>query len=332
MYYHHGTIRKYVAALLSTFNGTEIQYQKSDTSVVSKSIPLTYITKEKSRILDDYTAEQVLSGNYNVLPKASLALTSLTKSPERTGNKNAAINRYKTEDTVDYLYNSVSYIFGFELVFQCRGMNEVTQIVEQICPKFNPTVNIDIWDATNLNEATRVPVTLDSVDIQDEEYSEISSNIFNIVFSLSLKGNMYPPIQSIERIKEFKIRINEYDNDNLYDKKSVLGWEVDASGNVINGEINHIVDPKNYPPVIESVSIDGGAVLGANKVILLYKDIDDMINELTFDWQLISGNALLEGDKDSAVLTINAAGSVEIMVSITDPHGNYASINQTFVV
>lgn len=326
-YYHHGTIRKYVAAILSQFNDTEIQYQKSTSETVSKSIPLTYTTKEKSRILDQYTSEQLLSGNYNVLPRASLALTSMSKAPERTTNKNIKINQYKTEDSIDYLYNSVSYIFSFELVFQCRGMNEVTQIVEQICPKFNPTVNIDVWDATNLDEPTRVPVSLDGVDIENEEYSELSSNLFNISMTLSLKGNLYPPIKSIERVKEFKLRLSEYDDQDV-SRKSILGWDVDKDGFIENGDVLNISTPQEYPPVILSIN-ESSSNIGDNDIIVEYEDQDNTINELKFEWLIISGNdASISYEKDRAVLTANAAESVEVQVTITDIYGNYASMSK----
>lgn len=288
-YYHHGTIRKYTAALLGAFNDIEIQYEKSTTESVTKEVPIVYGVREKSRILDKYTTEQLLSGNYNVLPRASLSMAGMDKAESRTTNKNRKINQYKTDQTIDYQFNSVPYTFNFELIFQCRGMNEVTQIVEQIAPKFNPTVDIDVWDATNLNEPTRVPVKLESIDIESEEYDELSSNIFSVVCLLSLAGNLYPPIKQQERIQEFKMRINEIDGD-FYTQKEILNWDVGLDGHIIDGSLTTNVDGSpidQEDPGSPSPGTPPGYALSASRVSILdegelldAENVEDAIQEL----------------------------------------------------
>lgn len=231
---HHGTIRKYTAALLNIFNDIEVSYKLSNGRTVEKNIPLNYSSREKSRILDDYTVEQILSGNKNVLPRADLALVSLSKAEQRTTNKNNKNNNFKSISGLEFAYNSVPYVFNFDLVIKCRGMNEATQIVEQIVPKFNPSVNIDIWDASNLNEPTRIPVNLLDVAIEDEEYDELSSNVFTVTFGLSLTGNLYPPIKAMPRIKEFKFYLDQIENENEATRKVLKEWDVDIDGNVVD--------------------------------------------------------------------------------------------------
>lgn len=233
---HFGTIRKYTAALLSIFNEFEIQYQSSTGATISKKIPITYTSKEKSKVFDKVTTEQLLSGNYNVLPRCSLALVALVKSENRTTNKNLKINPYRTTDSIEYSFNSVPYELTYELTFQCRGMNEATQIIEQIAPKFNPVVSIDIWDVSNLSEPTRVPVRLLDIGLESQDYEEISSNIFTVTCSISIIGNLYPPIKSQERIKEFQMFFNEYD-ENYYKSLELLDWEVGLDGYIVDGSL-----------------------------------------------------------------------------------------------
>jgi hypothetical protein len=138
------------------------------------------------------------------------------------------------------MYNSVPYEFNYDLVFQCRGMNEASQIIEQIAPKFNPIVNIDIWDATNLDEPTRVPVRLLDISIESEDYDELSSNIITVVMGINLVGNLYPPIKSIPRIKEYEIYLNELKTKDTAIRLEMMSWDVDADGRPIPPpEITH---------------------------------------------------------------------------------------------
>lgn len=327
--YHHGTIRKYTAALISLFNDVEVQHNNSSGTTISKNVPLVYSSREKSKILDNKTTEQLLSGNYNVLPRGSLALASMAKSPQRATNKNHKIGNVKSENSIEYMYNSVPYEFTYELVYQCRGMNEATQIIEQIAPVFNPTLNVDIWDGNNLDEPTRVPIKLEGIDINTDEYDELTSNIFLLSFTLSIQGNLYQPIRSQERIKEFKLRLSEYDNNNYYTKKSILGWDVNDAGSLENGTIVNIPDVFTYPPVITSIA-GRTTNLGDNNFVVFYEDKDNSIEELTFNWEILSGNGSISFDNDKAIVTANSIGTIEIQVTITDVYGNYTSYSELF--
>ena len=167
-FFHHGSVRKYTAALLDFFNNVEIQYKISDGNPVTKSVPIRYTSREKSRIFEDYAIDQMLGGNYNFLPRGNLALSGITKAEARTTNKNLKIGTYASDTSMEFMHNSVPYEFAFDVSFQCRGMNEATQIVEQIAPKFNPTVNLDVWDAQNLDEPSRIAVKLNDIQIEQE--------------------------------------------------------------------------------------------------------------------------------------------------------------------
>jgi hypothetical protein len=241
-FFHHGTIRKYTAAILDLFNDFEIQYENSLGEAKSRPIPIRYSSREKATVFDEYTTEQLLSGNYSILPRASLTLQSMSKVDSRVTNKNTKINQYKTDSSIDFSFNSVPYEFTFEIIVQCRGMNEATQIIEQIAPKFNPTVNIDVWDAANLNEPTRVPVRLTDIQFSSEDYEELSTNIFTVTFTLSLMGNLYPPIKSQERVKQFKLMMSQVDG-KYYQQKELTEWDVDLNGKPIGDTSSTTTDP-----------------------------------------------------------------------------------------
>ena len=332
MAFHHSSIRKYTAALLDFFNGTEVQYNDSVGTTVIRSVPIVYSSREKSRILDDYTSEQFRSGNYNVLPRANLSLSTMNKSEQRSTNKLNKINTTSKAGTIDYMYNSVPYEFTYELAILCRGMNEATQIVEQLAPKFNPIVNIDVWDAQNLNEPTRVPLKMLDISIEQEEYEVISTNLVTVSIGLSIIGNLYPPIQSADRIKTFRIKMNGFD-EGAYSTDLIHNWDVDTGGNALNERTTTFDPTRNFAPVIiDIVPTTPLTVAGPNELTVIYSDADNTINELTFDWVLIQGDGTITGNLDKASVILNAGGTVEPQITITDIYGNYTTLSKVFVV
>lgn len=326
-YIHHGSIRKYTAVLLDIFNDLEVQYNDSLGNVISRNVPVKFSSVEKSKMLDEYTVEQIISGNYNVLPKGTISLEAVQKAEQRITNKNVKINTVKNEDFFEFQYNSVPYEFMFQLIVRCRGMNEATMIIEQIAPKFNPTLNVDVYDGINLTEPTRIPIKLLDFAIDNEDYEEFSSNIVTVSCSISIQGNLYPPIKTLNRIKDFKIQLNEQKED-TYNKKVILGWDVNDSGELINESIT-IVN-KVAPTIIDIITNDL-LTLGENSISVIYEDKDSLITELEFEWEIITGDASITFNKENAILTLNS-NEVEVQVKITDYNKNYTTLNKVFTL
>jgi len=326
---HHGTIRKYTAALLNYFNELEIQYEDSSNNMLTRNVPSKYGNIEKFDILDGLTDEQIKSGNHNVLPRASLVLSTTVKSDQRVTNKNNKINTVSGTDEFEYMFNSVPYEFTYELSVMCRGMNEATQIIEQIAPQFNPTVNIDIWDGANLHEPTRVPMKLLDIGFQPSEFEELSTNIVTVDIGLSIIGNLYPPVRTIDRIKDFKIYLNEQEG-NYFSRKSILGWDVDQSGELTNGTITQAEDINANPPVIIDMVPTSPVIVGDSELTVIYDDPDNKDSEMTFDWIILQGDASVGTGSDVVTLTVNSSGTTEVQVRVTDPYGNYTSLDKTF--
>lgn len=326
-YVHHGTIRKYTAVMLDIFNDLEIQYKDSNSVLHSSNIPINFSSIEKAKSLDQYSIEQILSGNTNILPRAALSLMSVQRSETRMSNKNVKINTVKKEDLFEFQYNSMPYQFMYQLTIQCRGMNEASMIIEQIAPKFNPTLNVDVYDGMNLNEPTRIPVKLLDFSIDFDEYTEISTNLVTVSCSIQLEGNLYPPIKTVDRIKDFKILLNERVQEDTFNRRVIMGWDVDDEGLLKNEEI---IIPNNNVPEIIDILCDSYIKTGDNNLFLVFQDKDNLINELTFNWEVISGDAVITFKKEFATLTINSVGAVEVQASITDISGNYNSSSKIF--
>lgn len=228
--YHHNTTRKYTASLINLFNKVEVQYVTSDSKVESAKIPLNYSNRDKFVILDSLSDTNIKSGNYNILPIGFLSLISIERDMERARNKNLKIGTQHKEDSTDYMYNSIPYNYNFELNYLCRGMNEATQIIEQIVPMFNPNYHIDIHDGINTQKPTRINIRMTDVQFETENYDALSSNLVTVQFSLILSGFMYMPILSTSRVKEFDLTLNTTISEDEAIRNSMQEWDVDSLG------------------------------------------------------------------------------------------------------
>lgn len=206
----HGTISLYTAALLSFLRKIKIEYLDENENLISKNIPIMYSSKEKARSLEFFKQEDFISGNVNLLPRGTLALVSIQKREDALLNRNIKINKVKNIDgSFEYAYNSVPFSFIYEFNIFCRGMSELTSLVEIIMPKFNPNLSLDVYDVANLNEPSRVPLKLMDVSFQEvDEFSETSKNIWNLTFSMQIDGNLYQNIKTINPLTEYKETVN----------------------------------------------------------------------------------------------------------------------------
>ena len=205
----HGTINLYTGALLSFLRKVKIEYLDENENLISKNIPIKYSSKEKSRSLEFFDSDDFVSGNVNLLPRGTLALVSVMKREDALLNRNIKINKVNLNGSFEYSYNSVPFSFVYEFNIFCRGMSELTSLIEIIMPKFNPNLSLDVYDVANLDEPSRVPLKLMDVTFSEvDEFSETSKNIWNLTFSMQIDGNLYQNIKTINPLTEYKEAVN----------------------------------------------------------------------------------------------------------------------------
>jgi hypothetical protein len=198
-FFHHYSIRRYTAAILDTFNDMHIVRFKDDGTVDRDvTIPITFATKQKAFEMtsDDFT--KFREQKYNVLPRLSLSFDGLTKSPERETNKlNKTMKFNDDRQTMTYTYNSVSYSFDFTIYILTDSFTELTMLIEQIVPMFNPTYSIMIKDMDFLNDYRSVPLRLNDIttDLDMDLGMDDDIRLCNATLTFSIDANLYPPIK-----------------------------------------------------------------------------------------------------------------------------------------
>lgn len=249
--YLHNTIRKYTLALLNFFNEITVQHLDSKGCLITKKVPVTYRNKEKNELMDKSFMQEI-QGNLSILPRGTLVLTQMSKSSDRNTSKYNKMAFYRETKDLSYMWQPVPYDFTFDMSFICRGMNEACQIIEEIAPKFNPNIAIDIYDADNLNEPTRIPVQLQDINPEFLGFEEYSMNVIRVSCILTVNGWLYPPIKNSKKITNLDMQYKTPKRDNI-----ILNFDV------IDGETSKI------PTVTETYRDD---VLYINAKDLVFKD------------------------------------------------------------
>lgn len=198
---HPNTIRKYVAGMLAFFSNLRVEYLANG-KVYQRKLPVFYGNREKLLTIEEHEFSELMNGNTNFLPRASIVIDSMTYDANRQNNKNVAVQRELTMQSLTnknafaYVTSAPSpYNIAVRLNLITRGMNDAMMLVEQVASFFNPFYTFKMVEE---QQESSIRLQLDSVTFEPPEIDQYSSNEVMVEFGFTLYGNMYKP-----RSKEF---------------------------------------------------------------------------------------------------------------------------------
>ena len=188
-YYYHEILRKTTIGVGTLFNNIKIVH-KDDTGA-DKSImkvPLAYgpIQKFLARIEQqpDLASKQTLT-----LPRLSFEMKSLQYDPSRKGSIVQTFNSSNNGNPVK-VYMPVPYNVGYELNIMSKLNEDSLQIIEQILPYFQPSINITIDLVSSIGEKKDVPIVLENIMFQDNYMGGFDERRV-IIHTLNLTAKTY---------------------------------------------------------------------------------------------------------------------------------------------
>lgn len=200
---HPNTIRKYVAGMLAFFSNLRVEYLANG-KVYQRKLPVFYGNREKLLTIEEHEFSELMNGNTNFLPRASLVIDSMTYDQNRQNNKNVAVQRELTMQSLTnknafaYMTSAPSpYNISVRLNLITRGMNDAMMLVEQVASFFNPFYTFKMVEE---QQESSIRLQLDSVTFEPPEIDQFSNNEVMVEFGFTLYGNMYKP-----RSKEYII-------------------------------------------------------------------------------------------------------------------------------
>ncbi|RLA38979.1 MAG: hypothetical protein DRR06_19875 [Gammaproteobacteria bacterium] len=213
-HFYHETLRKYVVAFGTLFNGLTVV--REDGQIID--VPIAYGSKQKWMALLQTKPDLNKPQAYN-LPRMSFIITNLMYDTER---KTSSIGQMWVTDPTDNtvakrVFHPVPYNIDFALTIYSKNMADYLQIFEQILPFFKPAFKITIEDINDMSVLQDVPIIMnDTAIIHDHEGAADEFRVINSDLNFTVKGAMYGPLQSRKLITkvviDFRVGLTKFDD------------------------------------------------------------------------------------------------------------------------
>jgi hypothetical protein len=208
-YYYPKTLWTITNAFLDIWNDIEVRrYDTNDTVVETISaVPIRYghVTKAQQ---DRRREEQGLDYWYQQIPRIGVTMTSLAYDPSRARSPNDG--RFWLDEEVDLNssltlkkdFNPTPYNYSFQTTVLTNSMEDMSIILENVLPYFNPVLNLEVYEFSFLNVRRSLITTLDGVSLDfTDELGEEERRILRAQIDCTVQGWMYKPVADASIVK-----------------------------------------------------------------------------------------------------------------------------------
>ena len=190
-HFYHAIIRKSVAVFGTLFN--DIKVVRTDNNGIVKDVtkvPLSYGPKQKFLARLD---QQLNLDDPKIalkLPRMSFEITNMSYD---TTTKTSPLNTITTATSPterSTIGQITPYVVDMQLNIIAKNQDDALQIFEQVIPYFQPTYNLSVRFVDGLDKSFDVPITLQSINLQDDYEGEFASRralIYTLDFSMKVK-------------------------------------------------------------------------------------------------------------------------------------------------
>lgn len=212
-YYYPRSIRTIATALIDVFDDI-IVYNYSDsisgtTSAAASLIRVPIKFGPQDKRYQSRAEEETNKRYYVSLPQISI----LWKGCEYDSGRSAGSNEYRYFYNTDYpLYDldtffedtqPAPYNVNFDLKIRTNSTDHMCQIVEQVLPYFNPTIELRVKEFSFLNIERNAKVRMDSINLDYlEEIDQDNRREINGSISITVETVLYKYVDTANIIKE----------------------------------------------------------------------------------------------------------------------------------
>ncbi|GAF80890.1 unnamed protein product [marine sediment metagenome] len=252
-YYYPRTLKGISVAILNMFNDMKVvKYDKDGNSIVERKIPITWGPVEKynlDRKEDHYVDADGVQHNfkyYPQLPRMALVLNGIVHSPDRATGVNQWRNWFKESlelsgtnvetETIITDYQPAPYDYNFTLYIKTDSTDYLAQILENILPYFNPSLQLRVKEFSFLNIERDLQVTMDGVNPEFvDDMGESDTKFVNASINLTVKGWAYRKFLYSKIIKHINTKYWIYDTGVFLEGFSLTGVQTTGATELTSG-------------------------------------------------------------------------------------------------
>ena len=252
-YSYHEIIKKTVVGFGTLFNNIELRRTDNAGNIEEvMKVPLAYGPKQKFlarlRQVGDLTQKDQVQ---ITLPRISFEINGISYDPSRKVSPTQYIRNTTDAGKNVKMFAPIPYNINFELAILAKNQDDSLQILEQILPYFQPSFNITMTLVPELGDKKDYPVTLTSVDYQDEyegDYDTRRTLIYTLQFVA--KTYLYGPVN---------------DSTNEVIKKAIVDYSTQMDTQNAPREVRYTVQP-------DPITADAGDDFGFNEMTSYFTD------------------------------------------------------------
>lgn len=208
-YYYPKTLWGVTIALADVFNDFTIyRYDTSGGIVKSIEVPLVIspVTKMQQAREVGHPSDQ--NRYYQHVPKMALRLQGIIPASDRAMSSNEErfwldeALELTTNDSVYKDFQPTPYDYNFTLFIRSNSMEDLSQILENILPYFNPKIMLRVKEFSFLNVERDLPVELTNINLDfTEDMDSEAMREVNAYLDFTLEGWQYKPVTSGALVK-----------------------------------------------------------------------------------------------------------------------------------
>lgn len=234
-YFFFETTKKYTKSLLDLFNDIQVRKKIDENTDKYVTVPISFGSKDAASVFSDTELDQLLSGNFNILPRMSLSLISMERDDQRATSRFQIPIKDINGKTITFQHNCVPYSFDFVLSIATRSLTDLTSILEQVLPFFNPNINLRVRELEWLTEPTTIQVEMISVDYElPDENDGADIRVCSANLTMRLHGNIYPPLKNSALINQVKLYLSPVVDFSEDSKEIVHKFDIDDTTNTMD--------------------------------------------------------------------------------------------------
>jgi len=194
-YFYHEIIKRTVVGFGNLFNNLHIQkVNKKENVINDMKVPLAYGPTQKFLAKIQQQGE-LNSPTQTTLPRMSFEMTSLSYDGTRKAQPTKIFKTLANGEKEKKVYLPVPYNVGFELSIIAKLNEDALQLIEQILPYFQPSVNITVDLVSTIGEKRDIPIVLENINFTDDYEGDFAGRrIIIYTISFSAKTYLFGPV------------------------------------------------------------------------------------------------------------------------------------------